>query len=154
MSKFIISTSDYEGLTYFLKSRKFSVLRPSVVPDCLRLCGLEPARFLCQWNSPGKNTGGGCHFQWGIQPMSLKSPALAGGFFTTSTTEDSSTWAWSSLAGKNVVCVIISYNDYNSQLKSVKVAQSCLTLYDPEDYTATPRTIQCMEFSRPEYWRG
>ena len=24
--------------------------------------GLEPARFLSPWNSPGKNTGVGCHF--------------------------------------------------------------------------------------------
>ena len=26
------------------------------------LCGLQPARLLCPWNSPGKNTGVGCHF--------------------------------------------------------------------------------------------
>ena len=24
--------------------------------------GLWPARLLCPWDSPGKNTGGGCHF--------------------------------------------------------------------------------------------
>ena len=24
--------------------------------------GLQPARLLCQWDSPGKNTGVGCHF--------------------------------------------------------------------------------------------
>ena len=24
--------------------------------------GLQPTRFLCPWNSPGKNTGVGCHF--------------------------------------------------------------------------------------------
>ena len=24
--------------------------------------GLEPARLLCSWHSPGKNTGVGCHF--------------------------------------------------------------------------------------------
>ena len=43
----------------------------------------------------------------------------------------------------------------------VKVAQSCLTLCNPMDYTvhgilqariATPWTRQSMEFSRPEYW--
>ena len=35
-------------------------------------------------DSPGKNTGVGCHFLFqGIEPMSLASPALAGGFFTT-----------------------------------------------------------------------
>ena len=25
--------------------------------------GLYPARILCPWDSPGKNTGVGCHFQ-------------------------------------------------------------------------------------------
>ena len=28
----------------------------------LCLHGQEPARFLCQWDSPGKNTTVGCHF--------------------------------------------------------------------------------------------
>ena len=28
----------------------------------LRLHRLEPIRFLCPWDSPGKNTGVGCHF--------------------------------------------------------------------------------------------
>ena len=27
----------------------------------LRLHGLEPARILCPWDFPGKNTGAGCH---------------------------------------------------------------------------------------------
>ena len=34
----------------------------SVVPDSLQPHGLQPARFLCSWNSPGKNTGVGGHF--------------------------------------------------------------------------------------------
>ena len=29
--------------------------------DSLRPHGLWPIRLLCQWNSPGKNTGVGCH---------------------------------------------------------------------------------------------
>ena len=33
----------------------------SVVSDCLQPLGLEPARLLCPWNFPGKNTGVGCH---------------------------------------------------------------------------------------------
>ena len=33
----------------------------SVVFDSLRPHGLWPARLLCPWNSPGKNTGVGCH---------------------------------------------------------------------------------------------
>ena len=50
---------------------------------------LQPARPFCPWNSPGKNTGVGCHLEDlpdpGIEPLSLKSPALAGGFLTAST---------------------------------------------------------------------
>ena len=59
----------------------------SVMSDSLQLHGLQPARLLCPWNFPGKNTGVGCHFLLpGIEPASLASPALTGGFFTTSAT--------------------------------------------------------------------
>ena len=30
--------------------------------DSVRTQGLQPTRFLCPWDSPGKNTGVGCHF--------------------------------------------------------------------------------------------
>ena len=30
--------------------------------DSLRPYSLQPARLLCPWNSPGENTGTGCHF--------------------------------------------------------------------------------------------
>ena len=36
--------------------------RCSVVSTSLQPCGLQPARLLCPWDSPGKNTGMGCHF--------------------------------------------------------------------------------------------
>ena len=56
-------------------------------PTLLRPLGLWPARLLCPWDFPGKNTGVGCHFLLqgylsnpGIKP---RSSALAGGFFTT-----------------------------------------------------------------------
>ena len=54
---------------------------------------LQPTRLLCPQDSPGKNTGVGCHAllqgifpDTGIEPTSFRSPALAGGFFTTSST--------------------------------------------------------------------
>ena len=34
----------------------------SVVSDSLRPNGPWPTRLLCPWDSPGKNTGVGCHF--------------------------------------------------------------------------------------------
>ena len=33
----------------------------SVVSDSLQPHGLWPARLLCPWDSPGKNTEAGCH---------------------------------------------------------------------------------------------
>ena len=56
----------------------------SVMSDSLRPHGLSPARLLCPWNFPGKNTGVGYHLLLqgtyaGIKPVSL---ALAGKFFT------------------------------------------------------------------------
>ena len=62
--------------------------------SCLTLLqayGLQPSRFLCPWDSPGKNNGVGCHallqgifLTQGSNPHLLHLPALAGGFFTTS----------------------------------------------------------------------
>ena len=34
----------------------------SVMSNSLQPYGPQPTRFLCPWNSPGKNTGVGCHF--------------------------------------------------------------------------------------------
>ena len=33
----------------------------SVISDFVQPHGLQPARLLCPWDSPGKNTGVGCH---------------------------------------------------------------------------------------------
>ena len=60
--------------------------------NSLQPYGLSPARLLCPWDSPGKNTGVGCHaflqgifLTQGLNPH-LLFPALAGGFFTSSAT--------------------------------------------------------------------
>ena len=67
-----------------------SVLSNSFAQSYPTLSGLQPARFLCPWDFPGKNTGVGCHFLLqgdlpdpGIKPSSPVSPASAGGLFTT-----------------------------------------------------------------------
>ena len=55
----------------------------------LRPYGLQPTRFLCPWNFPGKNTGVGCYSPpRGIFPTQglnhiLCVSCIAGGFFTT-----------------------------------------------------------------------
>ena len=60
-------------------------------PDSLQPQGLEPTRLLCLWDSPGKDTGAGCHFLlqeiFPTQGSKLHLLCLlnwqAGGFFTT-----------------------------------------------------------------------
>ena len=55
----------------------------------------QPTRHCHPWDSPGKNTGVGCHallqgifLTQGLNPCLLMSPALAGGLFTTSATRE------------------------------------------------------------------
>ena len=71
------------------------ILHPKSLQSCLtlQLYGLKSTRLLSPWDSPGKNTGVGCYAllqgifpTQGSNPGLLPSPALAGGFFTTSTT--------------------------------------------------------------------
>ena len=51
---------------------KVMCVNPSVVSDSLR-----PARLLCPWDSPGENTGVGCHFLLqGIFPTQGSNPGL------------------------------------------------------------------------------
>ena len=50
---------------------------------CLTLCDpMDSTRLLCPWNFPGKNTGVVAMPDPGMEPVSLPSPAPAGGFFT------------------------------------------------------------------------
>ena len=65
----------------------------SVVSDFLRSHGLEPARLLCPWGFSRQKYWNelpcplpGDLPDTGIETVSLTSPALPGGFFTTSTT--------------------------------------------------------------------
>ena len=59
------------------------------VSDPLRPHGLQPARLLCPWDSPGKETGVGYHFL--LQGTFLTrdgTPALVGGFFILGATRE------------------------------------------------------------------
>ena len=49
----------------------------SVVSNSLQPHGLQPTRFLCPWNSPGQNTGVGCHsLLQGIFPTQGSKPGF------------------------------------------------------------------------------
>ena len=92
-------------------------MRAKSFQSCLTLqpYKLQPTRLHCPGDSPGKNTGGSCHFLLqgtfpGIEPGSLMSAALADGFFTTSAT------------GEALQTLTVQFSS---------VAQSCPTLCDP-----------------------
>ena len=54
-----------------------AVLSHSTVSDSLQLHEPQPTRLLCPWNSPGKNTGVGCHaLLRGIFPTQALKPGL------------------------------------------------------------------------------
>ena len=76
---------------YKAVSTKVVIIYPacacSVACDSWDPMNLQPARLLCPWNFPGKNTGVSCCFLLqgifstkGLNPMS---PTLAGGFYIT-----------------------------------------------------------------------
>ena len=61
--------------------------------DSLRPRGLQPARLLWPWDSPGKNTGVGCHallrgmfLTRGSTRVSCMASCIGGGFFTVRAT--------------------------------------------------------------------
>ena len=64
----------------------------SVVSDSLWPHGLKPARVLCPWDSPGKNTGVGCYalLQEIFPNPGIKPRSPAGRFFTIWATKEAS----------------------------------------------------------------
>ena len=60
-----------------LASVRVCVCVCSVMPDSLQHHGLWPTRLFCPWNSPGDNTGVGCHFLLqGLFPTQGLNPLL------------------------------------------------------------------------------
>ena len=83
------SSLDYSGHLLQILYKQLCVFNHSDVSGSLQLHGLWPTRLLCPWDSPGKNTGVGCHFP--LQRIFLTRESnsallvfcIAGGFFTT-----------------------------------------------------------------------
>ena len=69
-----------KGETLLLAASLGAVLSHSVVSDSLRPHEREPTRLLCPWDSPGKNTGVGCHaLLQGTFPTQGSNPGLLHG---------------------------------------------------------------------------
>ena len=56
------ATQPLKGHVFLLTAHESEVESCSLLPESLQPYGLQPASLLCPWNSPGKNTGVGCHF--------------------------------------------------------------------------------------------
>ena len=108
----------------------------SVMSDSLRLHGLQPARLLCPWNSPCKNTGVGSmpFFQGSSWPRDQNQVScIAGRFFTI--------WATREALHKHSVCVCVCL-----------VAQSCLTLCNSMDCSLAGSSVRGILQARILEW--
>ena len=113
-----------------------------VTQSCLTLCDpmdCSPTRLLRPWDFPGKDTGVGYHFLLqGIFPTQgsnlnlLKSPALAGRFFTAS-----ATWEAPNKYCYAVLCL---------------VPQSCPTLCDPVNCSPPGSSVHGLLQARISEW--
>ena len=119
--------------------------------DSVRPHRRQPSRLPRPWDSPGKNTGVGCHFL--LQCMKVKSEReVAQSCPTISDPMDCSP-PGSSVHGIFQARVlewgVIAFSQEHWSVYIffvVSVAQACPTLHDPHGLS--------MKFSRQEYWRG
>jgi len=122
----------------------------SVVSDSVRPHRRQPTRLPHPWDSPGKNTGVGCHFL--LQCMKVKNESeVAQSCLTLSDPMDCSL-PGSSVHGIFQARVLESGAIAFSSMYA-KSPQYCLTLF------VTPWTIACQAplsigFPRQEYWSG
>ena len=95
------------------------MLSRSVKSDSLQPHGLQPTRPLCPWNSPGKNTGVGCHFL--LQEWSI---------FTSKTTVFTGFWMWadkwlSSYAQMDLLSQPTQTTFFNTEAANPAILISC-----------------------------
>ena len=98
----------------------------SVVSNSLRPHELQPTRLLCPWNSPGKNTGVGCHFL--LQGISLTQGSNPG------------------LPHCRQTLYCLSYQGSPNLL-------SCVRLF-VIPWTAVYQASPSIKYSRQQYWSG
>ena len=94
----------------------------SVMPDSLEPQGLQPARLLCPWNSPGKITGVGC-ISFSRGSSQHRDPALLDSLYHLSHQEslllrDISKYKdMSTLKVSADTCLTLSYNIQTTEMK-------------------------------------
>ena len=126
----------------------------SVVSDSVRPHKQQPTRLLCPWDSPGNNTGVGCHFL--LQCMKVKSESEAAQLCPTLSDPMDCSPPGSSVhvifQARVLEWGAIAFSPIPLGCpKSVKWKWKLLSRVQ---LFATPWTVQFMEFSRPEHWSG
>ena len=97
------------------------------MPDSVRPHKWQPTRLLCPWDSPGKNTGVGCHFL--LQCMKVKSESEVAQ--SCPTLSDPMDW---SLPGSSVHGIFQArVLDWGAIAFSAWSLPSCPTFCDPMD---------------------
>ena len=103
----------------------------------------QPTRLLCPWDSPGKNTGVGCHFL--LQCMKVKSESEV--TQSCPTLRDPMDW---SLPGSSVHGI---FQARVLEWGAIAFSLSCVQLFATR-WTVTCQAPLSMGFSRQEHWSG
>ena len=126
------------------------VIVTMLCPNLLWSHGLQPTRFLCPWNFPGKNTGVGHHFLLqGIFPTQGSNPGLLHWQVDSLLTK-----LWGKpiamrekLWGKPMI-------HKGVQFSSVQFSCSVVSDSFATSWTVALQTLLSMRFPRQEYWSG
>ena len=123
--------------------------------DSVRPHRRQPTRLPCPWDSPGKNTGVGCHFL--LQCMKVKSEREVDQSYPTLSDPVDCSLPGSSIHGIFQTRVLewgaIAFsNPYTAAAAAAKSLQLCPTLCDPRD--GTHQAPPSLGFSRQEHWSG
>ena len=114
----------------------------------------QPIRLLCPWDSPGKNTGLGCHFL--LQYMKVKSESEVAQSCPTLSNPMDCSLPGSSVQGifqaRTLDWVAISFSNTWKWKVKVKSLSRARLLATP--WTAAYQAPPSKGFSRQEYWSG
>ena len=120
----------------------------SVAQSCPTLCDpidRGPTRLLCPWDSPGKNTGAGCHFL--LQCMKVKSESEVDQSCLTSDPMDCS------LPGSSVHGIFQArVLEWVAIAFSCLAAKTCLTLCVPMNYSPPGSSVPGIPQARIVEW--
>ena len=114
----------------------------------------KPTRLPCPWDSPGKNTGVGCHFL--LQCVKVKSESQVVQSCPTLSDPMDYSLPGSSIHGifqaKVLEWVAISFSSARKLKVKVNSLSHVRLLATP--WTAAYQALPSMGFSRQEYWSG